>query len=47
MAESMYAYQPVNNLLSSYEACQGGSNLHSEKRKAAINYDTPFWGYLY
>jgi hypothetical protein len=34
--------EPVNSLLSSYEALPGGSNPQRKECEAAINYNTPF-----
>jgi hypothetical protein len=43
MAKSMQAWrEPVNSLLSSYEALPGGSNPQRKECEAAINYNTPF-----
>jgi hypothetical protein len=36
------AGEPVNSLLSSYEALPGGSNPQRKECEAAINYNTPF-----
>ncbi len=36
------AEEPVNSLLSSYEALPGGSNPQRKECEAAINYNTPF-----
>jgi hypothetical protein len=36
------AGEPVNSLLSSYEALPGGSNPQRRECEAAINYNTPF-----
>jgi hypothetical protein len=40
------AGEPVNSLLSSYEALPGGSNPQRRECEAAINYNTPPHGYL-
>jgi len=38
--------EPVNSLLSSYEALPGGSNPQRKECEAAINYNNTLYGYL-